>query len=173
MCSSPTLVSSTTRERRTLVASCLPPSPASTTATSTPASAKAASAAAVSDSNWVAPISSAAARTRPSAVSMSTSCPSTLIRSAKEWMCGEIVAPVERPSASSSCSIVRVAVDLPFVPTTWMAGNASCGSPSAPSNARMRSRPKPSTGHGLSPATHATALTGGQPVPPSASSSRR
>jgi hypothetical protein len=33
-------------------------------------------------------------------------------------MCGETVAPTDRPSASSSASIVRVAVDLPFVPTT-------------------------------------------------------
>jgi hypothetical protein len=37
-------------------------------------------------------------------------------------MCGEIVEPTERPSARSSASIVSVAVDLPFVPTTWIAG---------------------------------------------------
>ena len=31
-------------------------------------------------------------------------------------------SPTESPSERSSCSIVTVAVDLPFVPTTWMAG---------------------------------------------------
>ena len=55
VCSSPTFVSRTTRERTTLVASWRPPSPASTTATSTSASANAAKAAAVIVSNWVAP----------------------------------------------------------------------------------------------------------------------
>ena len=54
-----------------------------------------------------------------------------VIRSAHERTCGETVAPTDSPSASRSASIVRVAVDLPFVPTTWIAGYASCGSPSA------------------------------------------
>ena len=44
------------------------------------------------------------------------------IRSLQPRTCGETVAPTESPSASSSASIVRVAVDLPFVPTTWIAG---------------------------------------------------
>ena len=66
-----------------------------------------------------------------------------------------------RPEASESrsCSIVTVAVDLPFVPTTWIAGYASCGSPSAARSDRMRSSPKPPLGQGLMPSSHATALT--------------
>ena len=73
-------------------------------------------------SNWVARCCSASGRTRASAASRSASSPSTVIRSAHERTCGETVAPTESPSASSSASIVRVAVDLPFVPTTWIAG---------------------------------------------------
>jgi len=122
VCSSPTLVSRTTRERRTFVASWRPPSPASTTATSTPASAKAVSAAAVIDSNWVARTLSAAARTRRNAAGKSAQRPPIRIRSSHARTWGESVAPTPRPSPSSSCSIVTVAVDFPFVPTTWIAG---------------------------------------------------
>ena len=57
------------------------------------------------------------------------------------------------PSARSSAAIVRVAVDLPFVPTTCTERNARCGSPSASSSACMRPRPN-SSGHGDSDATH-------------------
>src|SRR5215211_1615196 len=46
----------------------------------------------------------------------------------------------------------RVVVDLPFVPTTCTAGNASWGSPSSASSACIRSSPN-SSGHGESPAT--------------------
>ena len=52
-------------------------------------------------------------------------------------------APEER---RPSC---RVVVDLPFVPTTWIDGYASCGSPSSASSARIRSSPN-SSGHGES-----------------------
>src|SRR5262249_12350663 len=70
---------------------------------------------------------------------------------------GEIVDPTESPSDSSSCSIVTVAVDFPFVPTTCIAGYASWGSPRSVSRARMLSRPKPSRGHGLMASSHSTA----------------
>ena len=115
-------MSRTTWLRRTFVASCRPPSPASTTATSTSRTANSANAAAQTVSNWVASCASASGRTRATAASKSASCPSTVIRSAHERTCGETVAPTERPSPSSSASIVRAAVDLPFVPTTWIAG---------------------------------------------------
>src|SRR6478609_4071640 len=49
-------------------------------------------------------------------------------------------------------SVVEV---LPFVPTTWIAGNALCGSPSEASSARMRPRPN-SSGQGESDASQAT-----------------
>ena len=122
MWSSETFVRTTTGASSTLVASSRPPRPASTTATSTPASANEASAAAVSVSNWVAPVRSAAARTRPTAASKSASAPSTWIRSLQPRTCGEVYAPVRSPSARSSAAIALVVVDLPFVPTTWIAG---------------------------------------------------
>ena len=53
VCSSPTLVSTTTGARSTPVASWRPPRPASTTATSTPRRASSSNAAAVISSNWV------------------------------------------------------------------------------------------------------------------------
>jgi hypothetical protein len=68
-----------------------------------------------------------------------------------------MVAPTETPSESRSCSIVIVAVDFPFVPTTWIAGYAVCGSPSSESSARIRSTPKPSLGQGESESSHSTA----------------
>ena len=49
--------------------------------------------------------------------------------------------PTESPSERRSCSMVTAAVDFPFVPTTWIAGYASCGSPSSASSARIRSSP--------------------------------
>ena len=98
VCSSPTFVSRTTRERTTFVASCRPPSPASTTATSTRASANASKAAAVIVSNCVAPTRSAAGRMRASAAGRSAGRPSILIRSLHDRTCGESVAPTESPS---------------------------------------------------------------------------
>ena len=95
---------------------------ASTTATSMPVSAKVANAAAVTISNCVASRSSACARTRATASSKSTLTPFNRIRSPQLATCGEIVEPTASPSESRSCSIVTVAVDFPFVPTTWIAG---------------------------------------------------
>src|SRR2546423_9083278 len=57
-------------------------------------------------------------------------------------------------------AIVRVAVDLPFVPTTCTARNERCGFPSRASSASMRPRPKPSAGHGLNPATQSVFASG-------------
>ena len=54
--------------------------------------------------------------------------------------------------------MVIVAVDLPFVPTTWIAGYEACGSPSSARSARIRSSPKPSRGHGLIASSHSTAV---------------
>ena len=109
---SATFVSRTTRERTTFVASCRPPTPASTTATSTRACANESKAAAVIDSNCVAPTRSAAGRMRASAAGRSAAMPSILIRSLHDRTCGESVAPTDA-SPSSSCSIVTV--DLPLV----------------------------------------------------------
>ena len=39
-------------------------------------------------------------------------------RSHQPATCGDVYAPVRRPSAARSAAIVRVAVDFPFVPTT-------------------------------------------------------
>ena len=89
MWSSATLVRTTTRLRRTFVASCLPPRPASTTATSTSAAAKASRAAAVIASNCVAPSDSAAGRTAATAASKSASSPPMRIRSSQPRTCGE------------------------------------------------------------------------------------
>ena len=99
------------------------------------------------------------ARMRATVGSKSASSPSSRIRSLQAATCGEIVEPTRSPSESRSCSIVIVAVDLPFVPTTWIAGYASCGSPSSASSARIRSSPKPSRGHGLIASSHSTAVT--------------
>ncbi len=87
-----------------------------------PREANSAKAAAQSVSNCVAPCASASGRTRAIAASKSTSSPPTVIRSDQERTCGETVAPTASPSASRSASIVRVAVDFPFVPTTCTAG---------------------------------------------------
>ena len=68
-----------------------------------------------------------------------------------------VVAPTLDPSARRSCSIAIVAVDLPFVPTTWIAGYASCGSPSSASSSCIRSSPKPSRGQGESESSQSVA----------------
>jgi hypothetical protein len=84
------------------------------------------------------------------------------MRSLQPRTWGEIVDPTESPSESKSCSIVTVAVDLPFVPTTWIAGYRSCGSPSCARSARMRSTPKPSRGHGFIASSHSVAVVTGR-----------
>src|SRR5207302_3318023 len=144
-------VSRTTRASITFVASRRPPRPASTTATSTCCSRNSASAAAVRTSNCVAP--SAPGRTRSTAVSKPASLPATWMRSLQPLTCGDVYAPTRRPSAWRSAAILRVAVDLPFVPTTWMEGYARCGSPRSRNSARIRSSPN-SAGHGVSDSIH-------------------
>ena len=78
-------------------------------------------------------------------------------RSCQPLTCGDVYAPTPSPSARSSAAIVRVAVDLPFVPTTCTDGNARCGLPSASRSARILPRPN-SSGHGDSDATHSVAV---------------
>src|SRR5581483_143371 len=155
--SRPTFVSTTTGARSTLVASSRPPSPASTTATSTRCSANSASAAAVSTSNCVASSGSAAARTR--ATARSNPAASVSSRSHQPATCGEVYAPTRSPAPRSRAAVSRVVVDLPFVPTTWIDGKASCGSPSSARSARIRSSPN-SSGHGESAATQSVAADG-------------
>ena len=118
MWSSATLVSTTTLVRRTFVASCRPPSPASTTATSTSASANASRAAAVRASNWVAPRAVARGLTPATARSKSASSPPTRMRSLQPRTCGDTYAPTLSPEPVRSASVILVVVDLPFVPTT-------------------------------------------------------
>ena len=112
----PTFVRRTTGASMTFVASSRPPRPASIAAASTPCAANSASAAAVSASNCVAPMRSAAARTRPTARSKPSASVSS--RSSQPETCGDVYAPTRKPSVRSSAAIVRVAVDFPFVPTT-------------------------------------------------------
>src|SRR4051794_5613482 len=155
MWSRATFVRTTTRADSTFVASCRPPRPASTTATSTSACAKAVSAAAVRISNCVA--SPAYGRTRATDSSKSASAPFTRMRSLQSRTCGERYVPTRRPASVKSASIIRVVVDLPFVPTMWIAGKRVCGLPSRSSSASMRSSPKPSAGQGLRLATQLVA----------------
>ena len=121
MWSSATFVSTTTRVRRTFVASWRPPSPASTTATSTSLSANASSAAAVSDLELrrVAGVRAHArdrlARSPPRGRRRGSA------RSSRACAATDRRRP-RGPASASSASVIRVVVDLPFVPTTWIAG---------------------------------------------------
>ena len=72
-------------------------------------------------SNCVAPSRSAGPRTRSTAASKSASAPSTWIRSDQPETCGEVYAPTRRPAPRSIAAAVRVTVDFPFEPTTWIA----------------------------------------------------
>src|SRR5579872_2875728 len=154
VCSRLTFVSSTTGASITFVASSRPPRPASITAASTPSAANCANAAAVRVSNCVAFRRVAASRTRATARSKDAASVSS--RSSQPATCGDVYAPTLRPSLRSSAAIVRVAVDLPFVPTTWTLGKRRCGLSSASRSARIRSRPN-SSGHGLRPAIQSVA----------------
>ena len=118
MCSSPTLVSTTTGAPSTLVASWRPPRPASTTATSTPRRASSANAAAVSSSNCVtrSPSSSVRSTLAAAAAARCTAAPKASaprsaspirIRSANEVRCGDRNVPVRTPCASSSAAVIR------------------------------------------------------------------
>ena len=79
----------------------------------------------------------------------------TRIRSDQERTCGERYAPVDTPRERRSSSTIRVVVDLPFVPQ-WTAGSPTWGWPSSMSSSRIRSSPKPSSGHGDSASSQAT-----------------
>ncbi len=135
-----------------LVASSLPPRPASTTAASTLAAAKATKAAAVATSNWVtsSPSSrlrltvSAACAVRSTAAANSASpisAPPISTRSDQRDAWGEMQAPQRTPCASSSAAIIRVTEDLPLVPTTWIEAKRCWGSPRAVLSRCIRSRP--------------------------------
>ena len=135
-----------------LVASSLPPSPASIAAALTRAFARATKAAAVANSNCVtaSPSSSvrltvsAAAAARSTAAANSAapiSSPCTRIRSDQRAACGETQAPAETPCASSSAAIIRVTEDLPLVPTTWIEAKRCCGRPSRVLSLCIRSNP--------------------------------
>ena len=105
----------------TFVASSRPPSPASIAATFTPLAAKSANAAAVRISNCVAPSSSAAGRTRSIAA-----LEAVRIASAGARANPRRAARCTRGRRSSRASR-RVAVDFPFVPTTWIVSSSRCG----------------------------------------------
>ena len=154
VCSSPTFVSTTTGAREH-VRRVEPPAEACLDHRSVDALANSASAAAVSTSNCVAPsaLGRRRERARPRARSPSGSVSS---RSCQPDTCGLVYAPTRRPFARRSAAIIRVVVDLPFVPTTWIDGYVSWGSPSSASSARIRSSPN-SSGHGESPATQSVA----------------
>ena len=87
-------------------------------------------------------MNSSTAATRVSAAASSTSpigSPRSAIRSLTRVRSGLVYEPVERPTASSSAAIIRVAEVLPFVPVRCTAGNSSWGEPSSSVSARMRS----------------------------------
>ena len=141
-----------TREGIVLVASSLPPSPASITATSTRAAAKATKAAAVASSNWVTAspgsrlrftvaAASAVRSTAEAKEASSISSPPISTLSAQRSACGETQAPARIPCASSSAAIIRVTEDLPLVPTTWIEAKRCWGIPSAVLSLCIRSRP--------------------------------
>src|SRR5262249_13152905 len=104
-----------------------------------------ANAAAVMTSNCVA--DSASGRTRASAASMSAGASSTWIRSAQPRTCGEMYAPTRSPASRRSAAIISEVEVFPFVPTTWIAGYESCGSPSAWRSCRIPPSPN-SSGQG-------------------------
>ena len=141
-----------TREGITLVASSLPPSPASTAATSTPAAARATKAAAVASSNWVTAspsprerlttsAASAVRSTAPAKAIASISRPPISTRSDQRSRCGERQAPARTPWAPSREAIIRATEDFPLVPTTCTDAKRCWGIPSAVVSRCIRSRP--------------------------------
>ena len=92
----------------------------------------------VSGSSEVASTTDAAASTRSTAAVSAASpsgAPPTCTRSRKPCTCGEMYAPATRPCASRMAAANSVVDVFPFVPTTWMARNRRCGSPSSVSSA--------------------------------------
>ena len=151
MWSSATFVSTTTRVRRTFVASWRPPSPASTTATSTSASANASSAAAVSALELRrAELDGLRLHARDRALEVrlrrrrSGSARSSRARAARGTRRRE--APRRRAAPRSSASSSTCRSCRRRAPP----GSAAAGRRARPSSARIRSSPKPSAGHGLS-----------------------
>ena len=120
MWSSATFVSTTTRVRRTFVASWRPPSPASTTATSTLRVRELRAAPPRSRPRTASRRRHAGGRARRRARSRPRRRRRESARSSPRT-CGERYAPTRSPASASSSSVIRVVVDLPFVPTTWTA----------------------------------------------------
>ena len=113
-----------------------------------PAGANSANAAAVSTSNCVAPTSSAAVRTRSSAALEVGLLAADVDALAPAETCGDVYVPTLEPlTREQRLQRAPSMVVFPFVPTTWMAGKARCGSPSASGAARMRPSPN-SSGQG-------------------------
>ncbi len=126
-------VTTATVPSATFVASQVPPSPTSITATSTGASANAANAIPVTISKNVMATPSIC---RPSTISTygwssrhSSSnrrsligTPSIAIRSLIRLMWGLVNRPVRSPVARSSASIIAAVLPLPFVPVRWITG---------------------------------------------------
>ena len=115
----------------TLVASQLPPSPTSSTATSTGASANAAKAIPVSTSKNVIGTDERASTSCTSGSTSSKTAakrssvsgtPSTAIRSFGVCRCGLVYRPVRSPKTRSRPSTIRAVLVLPFVPVRWIAG---------------------------------------------------
>ena len=161
-----TFVSSTTGASTTFVASSRPPSPASTTATSTPASANAAKRGGRQrlELRRAEPLGRApdapdrALEVRLGAVDPDALAPAAHVR--REVRAGA------QSLAREQASIVRVAVDLPFVPTTCTAGSAL----RLPELGEQRPHPlEPELLRPRASATRSTRL----PSPPAAQPARR
>ena len=139
-----------TREGIVLVASSLPPSPASITPTPTRAAARAMNPAAVATSNWVTASPALRSTTSAASAALATaeenssgpiSAPPIRIRSDQRSRWGETIAPARTPCASSSAAVIRVTEDLPLVPTTWIEAKRCCGMPSSAFIRCIRSSP--------------------------------
>ena len=119
--SRPTFVSTTTGARSTFVASSRPPSPASTTATSDPCLGELGER---GRGQHLELRRREPGRRRPDARRIARSNPAGSVssRSSHPATCGEVYAPTRSPPSRSSAAVIRVVVDLPFVPTTWIDG---------------------------------------------------
>ena len=123
----PMFVTTATWACTTFVASHLPSSPTSTTATSTAVSANHRNAAAVHVSKYdgrtpTSPSRSAIAATCSANVSSSIDSPSRARRSLTRSRCGLVYVPTCSPWAISSRVIIWAVDPLPFVPVMWITG---------------------------------------------------
>ena len=125
-----------------VVASWLPPSPASRMATSTRSSAKASKASTVRNSKYV---SAGAASMTLLAWLVHNSCgqglPSMRMRSVGLTKCGEVYSPVRRPWAAHREARKEAVDPLPLVPSTCTVTKGGRTRPRADRACRMRSRP--------------------------------